>query len=119
DDLVPMEIEVDPLFRAAAFRAAEELAIELARSGQVVHREREMERRHRCRIRRGRLHVAGLEGSCEEPDPRIRHRKQKAIFFDSTHKFRLWIACLATAAGVLQVVAFVTFSRELLTSALA
>ena len=40
DDLVAEEIEVDPLVRAAPFRAAEQPAVKGARRGKVVDRER-------------------------------------------------------------------------------
>src|SRR6185437_16824423 len=45
DDLVPEEIEVDPVVAAAAFGAAEELPVEAARQGQVGDGEREVEAR--------------------------------------------------------------------------
>jgi hypothetical protein len=45
DDLVPVEIEIDPLIRAAAFGATQQFAIELARGGDAMDGKREMERR--------------------------------------------------------------------------
>ena len=42
-DLVAVEIEVDPVVRASAFGAAEEVAVELAGQRDVVHRESEVE----------------------------------------------------------------------------
>jgi threonine/homoserine/homoserine lactone efflux protein len=53
DDLVPVKIEVYPLVRAAAFGAAEQLAVEAACRAQVVHREGEMKERNRA-------HTAGV-----------------------------------------------------------
>ena len=50
DDLVPEEIEVHPFGGAAPFGAAEKLAVETARGGEVMNRDGEMERlRHRIR----------------------------------------------------------------------
>ena len=49
DDLVPVEVEVDPVRGTAAFRAARELAVEAARDVEVGDRKREVE----ARIRRG------------------------------------------------------------------
>jgi ADP-ribosylglycohydrolase len=43
-DLVAVEIEVNPFGCAAAFRAAEQLAVERAGLGDVAHRERQVER---------------------------------------------------------------------------
>ena len=44
-ELMTKEIEVDPLLAAAPLRAAEELAVERARRGQVVNRNGEVEGR--------------------------------------------------------------------------
>ena len=44
DDLVPEEIEVHPFGGASTFGAAEQLAIEAARGGEVVYRNGEVER---------------------------------------------------------------------------
>ena len=44
DDLVAVEIEVDPLVAAAPFGAADRPAPERARGGEVVDREGEVER---------------------------------------------------------------------------
>ena len=45
DDLVAVEIEVDPMVGAASLRAAEQLAVEAPRGGKIVDRKGEMERR--------------------------------------------------------------------------
>ena len=45
DDLVPVEVEVDPVRGAAPLGAAQELAVEAARDVEVGHREREVEAR--------------------------------------------------------------------------
>ena len=45
DELVAEEIEVHPVGGAAALRAAEQLAIEGARRGEVAHRDRQVEGR--------------------------------------------------------------------------
>jgi hypothetical protein len=45
DDLVAVEIEIDPMLGAAAFGAAEQLPVKAARGGEVVDRKGEMERR--------------------------------------------------------------------------
>jgi hypothetical protein len=42
-DLVAEEVEVDPLAAAAALGAAQQAAVEGARGGKVVNREREVE----------------------------------------------------------------------------
>src|SRR5690606_37924810 len=65
DDLVAVEVEVDPLGRAAAFGAAQELAVEGARGLQVVHGEGEVKGRERRRVGAGRGHdgaVGGVHG---------------------------------------------------------
>jgi hypothetical protein len=43
DDLVTEEIEVDPLFGAAAFGATEHRAVEMARSLEIIDGERNVE----------------------------------------------------------------------------
>ena len=43
DDLVPEEIEVDPMLRAPSFRAAENRAVEVAGGGEVIDREGDVE----------------------------------------------------------------------------
>lgn len=45
-DLMPVEIEIHPVFRTASFRAAEQFAIERARIRKTVNGKREMKRRH-------------------------------------------------------------------------
>src|SRR5579859_6670180 len=45
DDLMAIEVEVDPIRRATPFRTAEQLAIELAGRGEAMHGKRQMERR--------------------------------------------------------------------------
>ena len=52
DDLMAVEIEIDPMVGAAPFGAAEQLAVEAARGGEVVDRKGEME---------------GRQGSCAPP----------------------------------------------------
>ena len=50
DDLVAVEVEIDPMLGAPAFRAAEQLAVKAARGREVVDREGEMEgRQASCR----------------------------------------------------------------------
>jgi hypothetical protein len=44
DELVAEEIKIHPLGRAAALRAVEQRPVERACGGQVVDRDREMER---------------------------------------------------------------------------
>jgi hypothetical protein len=46
DDLMPIEIEIDPVLGAAALSAAKQLAIELAGFGQVANGESQMKRGH-------------------------------------------------------------------------
>jgi hypothetical protein len=43
DDLVTVEVEIDPMFGASALGAAEQIAIEAARGVEVVDRKGEME----------------------------------------------------------------------------
>ena len=45
DDLVAVEIEIDPMLGASAFGAAEQLAVEAARRGEVIDRKGEVEGR--------------------------------------------------------------------------
>ena len=45
DDLMAEKIEIHPFVRASSLRAAEQIAIESARGGEVVDREGEMEGR--------------------------------------------------------------------------
>jgi len=47
DDLMAEKIEVDPMLRAPSLGAAEQVAIEAARGGEIVDREGEVERRKR------------------------------------------------------------------------
>jgi hypothetical protein len=47
-DLVPIEVKVNPLVRATAFRAAQKLPIKPARLGKVVDRKRQMKRVFYC-----------------------------------------------------------------------
>ena len=58
DDLMAVEVEIDPMLGASPFRATKHLSVEAARGGKVVDRESEMERRKRHdralnRLRRG------------------------------------------------------------------
>ena len=43
DDLMTEKIEIDPFVARAAFRTAEQIAIEGARFGKIAHRKRQME----------------------------------------------------------------------------
>ena len=45
DDLVTMQVEIDPLVCATAFRAAEKLAVEPPCGSKIIDGEGEMERR--------------------------------------------------------------------------
>jgi hypothetical protein len=45
DDLMTVEVEIDPLVRASALGTAEQLAVKAASRGKVIDRESEMERR--------------------------------------------------------------------------
>lgn len=45
DDLVSMEIEVDPIPGASPFAATEQATVEAARGAQIVNRKGKMERR--------------------------------------------------------------------------
>ena len=45
DDLMAVEIEIDPLVGTAPFRTAEQFAVELARGGEAMNRKRQMKRR--------------------------------------------------------------------------
>jgi hypothetical protein len=56
DDLVAMQVEVDPMLGASAFRAAEQLTIEAASGIEVVDWERDVEG--------GRVHRTSLACSC-------------------------------------------------------
>ena len=47
DNLMAMEIEVDPMVSAAALRAVEQAPVEVARGSQVVDRKGNMKWRHR------------------------------------------------------------------------
>lgn len=55
DDLVPEEVEVDPVVGAAAFRAAEEIAVEVPSGSKVIDGEGDMKggETHTTMIRRG------------------------------------------------------------------
>lgn len=44
DELMAEEIEIDPLWRTATFRAAERLTVEPSRCSDIVYGNREMER---------------------------------------------------------------------------
>ena len=46
DDLMAVEVEIDPMVGASAFRAPEQLAVKGPRSREVVDRKGEVERRH-------------------------------------------------------------------------
>ena len=51
DDLVAVEIEIDPMVGAAAFGAAEQFAVEAPRGGKVVDRKGEVEgRKAHCAV---------------------------------------------------------------------
>ncbi len=52
DDLVPEEIEIHPVIRAAALGTAQQLAVKGTRGGNVVDRKGEVERGqgHRARM---------------------------------------------------------------------
>jgi hypothetical protein len=52
DDLVPIEIEVDPMLGAAALGASEQLAIEAARGREIVNRKGEVKGRQGHRAAR-------------------------------------------------------------------
>ena len=43
DDLVTVQVEVDPVISAPSFRATEKLAVEAARRFEIVHWERQVE----------------------------------------------------------------------------
>jgi hypothetical protein len=45
DDLVPVEVEIDPPGRAPPLRTAEQLAVKPARGREIVDRKGEMKRR--------------------------------------------------------------------------
>jgi hypothetical protein len=45
DDLMTVEVEIDPLVRTAPFRTAQQFAVELACSGEAMNRKRQMKRR--------------------------------------------------------------------------
>ena len=70
DDLVAVEIEVDPVLGAAPFGAAQQLAVEAARGGQIVDRKGEMEGRQghafelfeQARSRRNQRKLGALVG---------------------------------------------------------
>jgi len=44
DDLMPVEVKIDPMLGASALGAAEKLAVKGARCGQVVDGERQVKR---------------------------------------------------------------------------
>src|SRR4051794_25421242 len=46
DDLMSVEVEIDPMLCASAFRASQQPAVEGSRRGKVVDREGEMEGRN-------------------------------------------------------------------------
>jgi hypothetical protein len=46
DDLVTIEIEIDPLFGASSFGTTEQSAVEAPGGREIVDGEGEMERRH-------------------------------------------------------------------------
>jgi hypothetical protein len=50
DDLVTVEVEIDPMARAATFRTAEQLAVETAGRGEIVDRKGKVKRRRGHRI---------------------------------------------------------------------
>ena len=59
DDLVPVEVEIDPLLGAPSLRAAEQLTIEATRGSEIVDRKGKMERRqaHPAALQAGRRFV--------------------------------------------------------------
>ena len=56
DDLMAVQVEVDPILGASSFRAAEKLAIETPCLGKIVDREGQMKwrQRHALLVRAGR-----------------------------------------------------------------
>jgi hypothetical protein len=46
DDLVAMEIEIDPMRVGAAFGATEKAAVKISRGGEIIDRESEMKSWH-------------------------------------------------------------------------
>jgi hypothetical protein len=57
DQLMAMQVEIDPVARTPPFRAAEQLSVEAARRGKVVNRDGEMEGRNvhdPCRLNESR-----------------------------------------------------------------
>ena len=46
NDLMPVQIEIDPLVGAASLGAAEQLAIELPRGSEIVDRKSQVKRRN-------------------------------------------------------------------------
>ncbi len=60
-DLVAVEVEVNPVFGAAAFGAAQDPAVEAARLGNVIDREGDVKRGQGRRVGGGGLH-AGISG---------------------------------------------------------
>src|SRR3546814_21157141 len=71
DDLMAVEIEIDPFGRAAALAAAKHAAVKGARGGEIVDRKGEMERADRIGQRVPALsHPPPLGESIAEPDRR-------------------------------------------------
>ena len=66
DDLMAVQVEVDPMIGAPPFSAAEKAAIESARRRQIVYRECEMKgwKRH-CSLVRARLNAVQTFGERE------------------------------------------------------
>ena len=87
DDLVAEEIEVHPFVAAAPFRAAEQLAVEIARGGQRVNRDGEMKRlRHGYCLRppfvaraHGEVGVIGKKAGDSGVEQRADFRVQVAV----------------------------------------
>src|SRR3546814_16762711 len=71
DELMAVEIEIDPFGRAAALAAAKHAAVKGARGGEIVDRKGEMERADRIGHRVPALsHPPPLGESIAEPDRR-------------------------------------------------
>ena len=86
-ELVAEEIEVHPLIAAAAFRAAEQLAVEAARRAKIVNRDRQMKRlRHELPPRppfvaraHGEVGLIGKEAGDSRVEQRADFRVQVSV----------------------------------------
>ena len=94
DDLVAVEIEVDPFVRRAPFGAAEEIAVEAPRLPEIGHGKREVEARV-VRSRQVRGHQL-----CIPQRRTVRASTVRNMTFSTTSPIRITVNSPANTAGI-------------------